>query len=113
MQSTRREAIEALAERFAGALGGRPVATVGEAARLTDYSVSAIRGHVYRGRLRASRLARNGPLRIRVDELARVVIEGEERGLPALDVDAQEVRRERLAVARSRRLDARAQDRLR
>ncbi len=98
-----RDAIEVLARRFAEALGGRPVATAEEAARLTGYSLSAIRGYVYRGQLRASRLARNGPLRIRVDELARIVVEGEERSLPDLAASAAHERRERLDASRRRK----------
>lgn len=74
--------LEALAADLTEANEGRPIASVKQAAALTGKSVSSIRSAIYRGALIGSRDAKNGPIRLRLRELARWLIDGERNSLP-------------------------------
>lgn len=74
--------IKQLAAALKDALGGRLFATIAEAANLLSVCPNTIRNAIYDGRLTGARMARNGPVRIWVSELAAFITACEAHSLP-------------------------------
>ncbi len=63
-------------------VGGKLLITVKEAAQALGLHPNSIRKAIYAGSLTVNRRSPNGPIRIRIRELARWILDGERLSLP-------------------------------
>lgn len=81
-ETDRDHAIAALDAHFVRANNGLPLANVATVARLANCHPNTIRTAAHTGQLVVSRRAPNGPMTIRLRELARWIVDGERNSLP-------------------------------
>lgn len=79
----REQAIDSLENRFVDSNEGRALAGVARCADLAFCHHNTIRAAISAGKLVGSRRAKNGPILIRLRELARWIVDGERDSLPA------------------------------